>query len=286
MVHGSRLQSLLGLSLHLLPSLLLVVLALHVLQLPSQSLDLILVLVDLGLVHVELSSHRLHLTGLLLQVLLVDGELLCNLGTRLSGKEVFELVVELLLLLDDHILLDNLLGLLDQSLLENLDLLKHLPGIGISSLKLSPSVTVKRVLKLLREGLDLESLGKQLLLEVEDLFPEVGNLLCLGFDDSELTLVVADLELEESNVLKSLLVLDFSSCEGALEDLDLFVKKGELVVSSDELGSEDVSLVDHALVVLLELLDFLVGLLNDVAKLGDLVVLLLANDLCFLELVL
>jgi len=67
-----RLQSLLGLSLHLLSSLLLVVLSLHVLQLSSQSFNLVLVLVHLSLVHVQLSSHRLHLRRLLFQILLID----------------------------------------------------------------------------------------------------------------------------------------------------------------------------------------------------------------------
>jgi len=67
-----RLQSLLGLSLHLLSSLLLVILSLHVLELSSQSFDLVLVLVDLSLVHVQLSSHCLHLGGLLFQILLID----------------------------------------------------------------------------------------------------------------------------------------------------------------------------------------------------------------------
>lgn len=68
----SWLESLLGFSLHLLASLLLVVLSLHVLELTSESLDFVLVLVDLSLIHVKLSSHCLHLTGLLLQILLVD----------------------------------------------------------------------------------------------------------------------------------------------------------------------------------------------------------------------
>jgi hypothetical protein len=68
----SRLESLLGLSLHLLSSLLLVVLSLHILKLSGKSFDLILVFVDLSLVHVQFSSHCLHLARLLFQVLLID----------------------------------------------------------------------------------------------------------------------------------------------------------------------------------------------------------------------
>lgn len=80
------LKSSLGLTLHSLASLLLVVLALHLLELTSQALNLIFVLVDLSLVHVELSSHSFHLAGLLLQILLVDRELLGNLWAGLSRQ--------------------------------------------------------------------------------------------------------------------------------------------------------------------------------------------------------
>ena len=122
LVNLAWLESSLCLALHGFASLLLVVLSLHLLKLTSQALDLILVLVDLGLVHVELSSHRLHLVGLLLQVLLVDGQLLSNFRARLASKQVLQLYVELLFFLDADILLHHLLGLLDQSLLQRLDL--------------------------------------------------------------------------------------------------------------------------------------------------------------------
>ena len=176
LVDDSWLKSLLSFSLHLLSSLLLVVLSLHILELSRESFNLILVLIDLSLVHVELSSHCLHLTGLLLQILLIDRQLFGNLGTWLSSQEVLELNIELLFLLDYDVLLHDLFSLLDQSLLESLDLLEHLPSIWISSLKLSPSMTVQWVLKLLREGLNLESLGQELLLEVVNLLSQVRDL--------------------------------------------------------------------------------------------------------------
>ena len=255
----------------MLSPLLLVVLSLHVLELSGQSFDLILVFVDLSLVHVELCSHCLHLTCLLLQVLLIDGELFSDFRTWLSGKKILELDVELLLFLDNYILFDDFLGLLDQSLLKGHDLLEHFVGVRISTFELSPSVAVERILKLLGKCLDLESLGEQLLLQVVDLLSQVWDLGGLRFDDSQLGFVVTDLELEKSDVLESLLILDLTSGESGLKNLDLFVKKGELIVSSDELGTEDISLVDDVLEVLLELLDFLVGLLDDVGQLGDLV---------------
>ena len=70
----------------LLTALLFVVASLHLLELSGESLDLVLVLVNLGLVHVELGSHSFHLVGLLLQVLLVNAQLLGNFGTRLSSQ--------------------------------------------------------------------------------------------------------------------------------------------------------------------------------------------------------
>jgi hypothetical protein len=73
----------------------------------------------------------------------------------------------------------------------------------------------------------------------------------LGFDNSQLTLEISDLELQKSDILKSLLVLDFTLGESGLQDLDLLVKKGELIVSSDQLGSQNISFIDYILVVFL-----------------------------------
>lgn len=138
----------------LLATLLLVVSSLHLLQFTSETLNLILVLVDLRLVHVEFSSHSLHLVGLLLQVLLVDRELFSDFGTGLTSKEVLEFDIELLFLLDDDILLNDFLGLLDETFLERLNLLEHLPSIRVCTFKLPPSVVVEGVFKLLRKSLD------------------------------------------------------------------------------------------------------------------------------------
>mmetsp|Transcript_10297 Transcript_10297/g.15732 ORF Transcript_10297/g.15732 Transcript_10297/m.15732 type:complete len:538 (+) Transcript_10297:515-2128(+) len=147
-------------------------------------------------------------------------------------------------------------------------------------------MAVKRVLKLLRQGLHLQALRQKLLLQVVDLLSQVGDLGGLRLDDSQLALVVTDLELEKADILETLLILDFTTGEGALEDLDLLVEEGELIVSTDELGAQDVSLVDDVLVVLLELLDLFVGLLDDVGEFGDLVVLLLPQLLRLVVLVL
>lgn len=150
----ATLSLVLGLSLVLVAALLLDVPAFHVLKLTGKALDLVLVLVNLSLVHVELRGHCLHLAGLLLEVLLVDGELFSHFGARLSRQQVFQLNVQLFLLLDNYVLFNNFLSLLDKTFLECLDLLEHFPGVGVSALKFAPSVVVERVFKFLTESFD------------------------------------------------------------------------------------------------------------------------------------
>lgn len=207
-------KSLLSLALDLLSALLLVVLAFHILELTGESLNLVLVLVDLSLVHIKFGSHGLHLASLFLKVLLIDRELFSDLRAWLAGKEILQLDVELLLFLDDDILLHNLFSLLDQTLLQGLYLLEHLPGIRVSALELSPSVVVKRIFEFLRQSLDLKSLSKKLLLQVIDLLSEVSDLSRLRLDNAQLALEISDLELKKTDVLEALLVLDFSLGEG------------------------------------------------------------------------
>lgn len=207
-------KSLLSLALDLLSALLLVVLAFHILELTGESLNLVLVLVDLSLVHIKFGSHGLHLASLFLKVLLIDRELFSDLRAWLAGKEILQLDVELLLFLDNDILLHNLFSLLDQTLLQGLYLLEHLPGIRVSALELSPSVVVKWIFEFLRQSLDLKSLSKKLLLQVIDLLSEVSYLSRLRLDNAQLALEISDLELKKTDVLEALLVLDFSLGKG------------------------------------------------------------------------
>jgi len=232
----------LSLALHGFATLLLVVLSLHLLKLASEALNFVLVLIDLSLVHVKLGSHGFHLVGLLLEVLLVDGQLLSNLRTRLSRKEVLELNVELLLLLDGDILLDDLLSFLDEALLECLDLQEEFEGIWVSALKLSPSVVVERVLKFLRESLDLKSLFLESISETEHFLLVLGDLRGLCFLNLELTLVLTDLVTEKFDIFESLVVLDLTLSESDLKNLDLLIEESKLIVSTDELSTEDISL--------------------------------------------
>ena len=76
--------------------------------------------------------------------------------------------------------------------------------------------------------------------------------------------MVSNLELEQSDVFKSFLVLNLTSGKLRLKNFDLLVEQSELIISSNELRSQNVSLVDDVLVVFLELFDLFVGLLDDI----------------------
>ena len=76
--------------------------------------------------------------------------------------------------------------------------------------------------------------------------------------------MVSNLELEQSDVFKSFLVLNLTSGKLRLKNFDFLVEQSELIISSNELRSQNVSLVDDVLVVFLELFDLFVGLLDDI----------------------
>ena len=263
------LHTVLGLSLHLLAALLLVVLPLHLLELASQPLNLVLVLVDLSLVHVQFGSHSLHLVGLLLQVLLVDRKLLSNLWSWLSGQQVLELEVEFLFLLDGDILLDYLFSLLDEPLLKGLDLLDQLISVRIRSLDSPPPMVIERVLKLLRKSLHLEPLLLELVSKSANLSLVLDDLSSLTLLNLEFALQLTNLVLEKLDVFKTLSILDLSLTEGDLQDLDLLVEEGKLIVSPDKLSSEDISHILDFQVVLSLSLEHVDGLSDKKTQLGD-----------------
>lgn len=136
-------------------------------------------------------------------------------------------------------------------------------------------MVVERVLKLLRQGLHLQSLVQELLLEIIDLLSEISDLTGTLLGDSQLRSQISDSELEDSDIFNPLLVLLLSLGEGRLENLDLLVEKSQFIVSSDELGSEGVSLLDNSVVILLQLELLLFGFLDDKLELIDLVLELL-----------
>lgn len=244
----------LSLSLHLLAPLLLVVLSLHFLEFTSESLDFVLVLVHLGLVHVEFGRHCLHLVRLLFQVLLVNGELFGNFGTGLPGKQVFKLNVEFLLLLNGDILLNDLFRLLDETFLEGHDLLEQLVRLWIRALQLSPPVVVKGIFEFLRESLHLQTLLLESIRQPTHLFLVLANLSCFTLFNLEFTLVSRNLILQQPDIVKSLRILHFALAQRDLQNLDLLVQQGQLVIPANQLRAQVVPLHDNLIVLRLSLL--------------------------------
>ena len=109
--------------------------------------------INLSLVVLQLGDHVLELLGPFLEVLLVHLEFLSDLGPRLFGEYVLELDVQLLLLLNEHVLLGDLLGLRNQPLLQRLDLLDQLVRLRVRALQLAPTMHVQRLVQLVREEL-------------------------------------------------------------------------------------------------------------------------------------
>ena len=80
-------------------------------------------------------------------------------------------------------------------------------------------------------------------MEGEGFLLQLVDLRGLGLDNLQFAGQIADLKLKKSNILKSLLILHFSLRESRLQNLDLFIEQGKLIISSNELCSENISLV-------------------------------------------
>ena len=221
------------------------------------------------LVVFELANHILELLSTLLQVLLVNLEFFSDLWSRLLGQDVFQLNVELLFLLDEHVLLRDLLSLGDEPLLERLDLLDHLVSFWVSALEFPPPVHIEWLLELIREVLGLLLLLKVLLLEQINLPLEIWDASSLELRDDELPLQLRDLLPDIEDISELLLIVNLSLLEGGLLDLDLLIEESKLLVSLDELCSEDIPLVDDHLVVLALLLLLGLSFRDDVLEPGD-----------------
>ena len=245
------LQQFLVFGVDLLPLLLLVVLPPYLLDLLLGALDVVLELIALGLVHVYLSRQLLHLPRLRVQRFLQDAQLFGRLQPRLLLHDLSDLLDLFLLLVDDHLLLDDLLRLVDEPFLEGLDLLLHFVDVGVSALEVAAAVHVERVLQLLRKRLHLQLLLNQLALQGKNLPLEQRDLLGLLHEDLQLPLQVALLVVQQFEVGLPLPEGGLPPCEGGLLDLYLLVEEGGLVVAADQLRSQDVPLSQDQFVLVL-----------------------------------
>jgi hypothetical protein len=91
--------------------------------------------------------------------------------------------------------------------------------------------------------------------------------------DNKLSLEVGDLLPNLTNIVLLLLVVNLSFVESTFLDLDFFVKKSQLLVSFDQLGSQNISLVDDHLVIFLLLLFFRFRFANDIFESSDITLL-------------
>ena len=206
---------------------------LQLLDLAVDSIDLDLVSVNLGLVILKLCNHLFELLSALFKVRLVLVQLLVDIWAALLRKNILQLDIELLFLLDKDVLFRNFLSLGNQALLQTLNLLDQFVGFNVRRFELSPSVHIQWLLELVREELGLLLLLQQLLLEQVDLSLQVGDALRLLLCIDQLPLAVLDIVLEVPDVLHFLLIVDFTLLECRLLDLNLLVQQVQLLISLD-----------------------------------------------------
>ena len=139
------LKDLLVLLCYLLPLFLFVVFPLYFLYLLLRSLDVVLELVRLRLVHVYLRRQLLHLLRLHVQRPLHQRQLLRHLQPRLPLHYLPYLLYLLLLLVHHHLLLHHLLRLENQPLLQGFYFFVHFVRVRISAIQASAAVNVEGI---------------------------------------------------------------------------------------------------------------------------------------------
>ena len=144
-----------------------------------------------------------------------------------------------------------------------MNLLNEFVGLGVRALKLPPTMHIQGLLKLISEELSLLLLLEQLFLELEDLSTKVRDARCLVLSDNQLPLDVGDLLLGADDLGDLLLVVDFPLVQSGLLDLDLLIENLKLLVTLDQLSTQNVTLIDDHLVVFLLLLLLLFSLGDD-----------------------
>ena len=248
---------------------------LQLLDLAVDSIDLDLVSVHLGLVILQLCNHLFELLSALFKVRLVLVQLLVDIWAALLRKNILQLDIELLFLLDKDVLFRNFLSLGNQALLQTLNLLDQFVGFNVRRFELSPSVHIQWLLELVREELGLLLLLQQLLLEQVDLSLQVGDALRLLLCIDQLPLAVLDIVLEVPDVLHFLLIVDFTLLECRLLDLNLLVQQVQLLISLDQLSRQYVSFIHHHFIIFFLLSLLSLGLRDDILQASDVIFLCL-----------
>jgi len=134
-------------------------------------------------------------------------------------------------------------------------------------------VHVQWLLKFVREELSLLLLLQELLLKKVYFSLQIWDALGLGLSVNQLSLKGGDLVDELLDLLLLLVIVDVTLVESGLLDLDLLVEVMELLISLDELGGEDISLIHDHFVVFLLLGLLSLSLLNDILQPANIVLL-------------
>ena len=132
---------------------------------------------------------------------------------------------------------------------------------------------VEGLLKLIIKVFGLLLLLEVLLLKQVDFSLQVRDTHGLILGDNELSLEVGYLFPNLTDIVLLLLIVNLALVEGTFLDLDFFVKEGKFLVSFDELGTQDISLIDDHFIIFLLLLFFRFGLTDNIFESGDIALL-------------
>jgi len=95
----------------------------------------------------------------------------------LLGKNVLQLDVKLLFLLNKDVFLSDLLGFSDETLLKGLNLLDQFIGVDVGWLKFAPPMDIERLFELILKEFLLKLLLEKFFLKQVNFTLEVGNAL-------------------------------------------------------------------------------------------------------------
>ena len=225
----------------------------------------------------QLVFHFLHLTRLLLETLAVGSKLFMNLSTVLSRKNIFQLKEKFLLFANQCFLRLDFFCLADQPSLECLYLQNTLIVILISRFKFTPTMHIHWICQFILQCTNFRTFIQQFFLLVTHFCLQIVDALNLVLRRVQFVSQLQQLFFFVFELLLQLPFVQVSLREVAVRQFDLLIQHSELLILLDQLGAENIALIDHHIVVLL-LPDLLcLGLLYDLLEMPNMV-LLVADD--------
>lgn len=130
---------------------------------------------------------------------------------------------------------------------------------------------IERIFKLFWQGFDLEFFLDELRLQVVNLVFEGRNAIAFLHEYFEFSLEVLLFVVEQFEISKSFPEGSLSFRKGGLLNFDFLIQKGGLIVSSDQLGSQNVPFSDNQFIFIFAMLPFVLRLFDGVMEFGDFV---------------